>query len=211
VDPSKFKAPFLSKEQIEAEAEALRKKYPSIQKTPVDVLGFAEFDLRLEFDYAPIQQVGLDAILRPDLKGIVFDAAAFREPSSLNRVRFSAAHELGHLFLHKQIYGSLEFKDVEQWVTFIDAIPPDQYQWIEYQAHQFAGYFLIPSKELNLALNEAVLDAEREGFFPQGADEVLEFCCRAIHRDFGVSRQAMQTRIKKSPFWPHSKVTKLGN
>ena len=178
MNPSKFKAPFLSKEQIEAVAEALREKYPSLKKVPVDVLGFAEFDLGLEFDYSPVQQVGLDAILRPDLKGIVFDGETFREASSLNRVRFSAAHELGHLFLHKEIYGSLGFKTVEQWVAFIDAIPPDQYQWIEYQAHQFAGYFLIPTRELAVALNEAVSDAEREGFFPQGADEVLEFCCR---------------------------------
>lgn len=211
MDPSKFKAAFLSKQHIEGVAESIRKQYQSVQKTPVDVLGFAEFDLKLEFDYAPIQQIGLDAILRPDLRGIIFDGAAFREPSSLNRVRFSAAHELGHLFLHKEIYGKIGFKTVEEWIAFIHAIPSDQYQWIEYQAHQFAGYFLIPTQELIAALNEAVSDAEREGFFPQGADEVLEFCCRAINRDFGVSRQAMQTRINKSGLWPHPKVKAISN
>ena len=77
MNPAKFKAPFLSKEAIEAEADRIRRKYPSTQQIPVDVLGFAEFDLGLEFDFAPIQQLKQDAFLRPDLTGIWFDPVVF--------------------------------------------------------------------------------------------------------------------------------------
>jgi hypothetical protein len=69
VNPAKFKAPFLSKEEIEASATQVRRQYKSAQKIPIDILGFAEFDLGLEFDFAPIQQLKQDAFLRPDLTG----------------------------------------------------------------------------------------------------------------------------------------------
>lgn len=208
MNPAKFKAPFLSKEEIEGIATKIRGEYKSAQKVPVDILGFAEFDLGLEFDFAPIQQLKQDAFLRPDLTGIWFDGVVFKEPSLQNRLRFSAAHELAHLFLHKDIYGALNFTTVKQWIAFINGIPAGEYNWIEWQADEFAGHFLMPSKELSVALDEAVNDAEREGIFSQGSDEVLDFCCRAVHGDFGVSRQAMQTRIRKSKFWPHAKVPK---
>jgi len=208
VNPAKFKAPFLSREQIGAVTDGLREKYPSIRKIPVDVLGFAEFDLELEFDFAPIQQLKQDAFLYPDLTGIWFDKWAFKEPSQQPRLRFSAAHELGHYFLHKDIYGAVNFKTVKQWIAFINALPAKEYYWIEKHADEFAGHFLIPSKELSAALDETVLDADREGIFSQGSEEVLSFCARGMHAAFGVSHQAMETRIRKSEFWPHPKAPK---
>jgi hypothetical protein len=209
VNPAKFKAPYLSKEEIEASATQIRSQYKSAQKIPIDILAFAEFDLGLEFDFAPIQQLKQDAFLRPDLTGIWFDGTVFKEASLQRRLRFSVAHELAHLFLHKDIYGSINFGTVKQWIAFINAIPAAEYYWIEWQADEFAGRFLMPTKDLSAALDEAVADAEREGFFIQGKEEVLDFCCRALHGHFGISRQAMQTRIRKSGLWPHPKVAKL--
>jgi len=211
VNPAKFKAPFLTREAIEAIANQIRGQYKSAQKIPIDILGFAEFDLGLEFDFAPIQQLKQDAFLYPDLTGIWFDKWAFKEPSQQHRLRFSAAHELGHLFLHKDIYGAVNFKTVKQWVAFINAIPAVEYYWIEKHADEFAGRFLIPTNILAGAVDEAVNDAEGEGIFSQGSDGVMDYCCRALHGDFGVSRQAMETRIRKSEFWPHAKVAKLSS
>lgn len=54
---AKFRAPFLSREQIEASAEAVRSKYPVVRALPVRVLEFAEFDLELDFEFAPIEQI----------------------------------------------------------------------------------------------------------------------------------------------------------
>lgn len=199
----KFKAPYWPKEAIEKEVVGIRAKYPSIQHIPIDVLAFAEFDLGLEFDFAALQQLKQEAFLRPDLSGIWFDEVAFRQPALFHRLRFSAAHELGHYFLHRDIYRGVEFSTVEDWIEFIDKIPPDQYQWIERQADEFAGRFLIPTPDLSKAIDEAVVNAEQEGFFGQGQEEVLEFCARVVHRDFRVSQAAMERRIRKSEFWPH--------
>jgi hypothetical protein len=204
----KLKVPYLTVNDIEAAAQKVRNQHKSLEKTPIDVLGFAEFDLGLEFDFAPVRQIGQDAFLRPDRTGILFDKWAFNEPSMLPRVRFSAAHELGHFFLHQEIYGKLEFTSIPEWKKFVGSIPAQKYQWIEWQAEEFAGRFLMPSAELSNALDEAMVDAEREGYLEQGPEDVLEFCAKSIRKDFGVSFSAMQTRIRRSGLWPHIKVQK---
>lgn len=211
MNPKNIKAPFLQPDDIEAEALRVRNKYPSLQKVPIDVMAFAEFDLGLEFDFASVRHLGQEAFLYPDLSGIWFDKASFKDPSQHNRLRFSAAHELGHYYLHDKIYNGANFKTVKQWAAFISGIPIAQYHWIERHADEFAGQFLIPSKELSIALDETVSDAEREGFFEQGKEEVLSFCCRPLSISFAVSFAAMQTRIRRSRFWPHKKVAKLSN
>jgi hypothetical protein len=211
LNPANIKAPFLKPDDIEAEALKVRNKYPSLAKVPIDVMGFAEFDLGLQFDFAPIRHLGQDAFLYPDLSGIWFDKASFKDHSQHNRLRFSAAHELGHLFLHSNIYNGANFKTIKQWAAFINEIPAAQYYWIESHADEFAGQFLIPSKELLITLNETVDDAEREGFFEQGKEHVLDFCCISLSKHFAVSFPAIQTRVRKSKFWPHPKVAQLPN
>ena len=171
----------------------------------MNVLAFAEFDLELAFDFKPIAQFGQDAFLLHDFSGIVLDKAAFEE-RNLNRLRFSVAHELGHFFLHRDLYGKVGFNSVEEWINFSDQIPGDQYQWIEWQADEFAGQLLMPPGAVATALDETMSDAKREGYFPLGADALLDFCCKAMHQDFGVSRQAMQTRLRSGKFWPHRDV-----
>jgi Zn-dependent peptidase ImmA (M78 family) len=105
----------------------------------------------------------------------------------------------------------LAFTTIKQWIAFINAIPILQYYWIERHADEFAGQLLMPTKELCVALDETVNDAERLGLFSLGLEEILEYCCRSMHNDFGVSFTAMQTRIRKSPCWPHPKVAKISN
>ena len=205
MNPKRFVAPFIDRDSIARVVEGIRKQYPVCRAVPVDVLAFAEFDLELTFDFKPIAQFGQDAFLLHDLSGIVFDVKAF-EARNENRLRFSVAHELGHLHLHRDLYTGVDFKTVKDWVDFISDVPPEQYQWIEWHANEFAGQLLMPLADLRAALEETIRDAEREGYFPQGPDAVLDFCCQAMHRDFGVSRQAMQTRLHSSKLWPHAKV-----
>jgi hypothetical protein len=202
VNPDKFKAPILSKSEIEERVAEVRAEYPLTQRFPIDVLGFAEFDLGLAFDFAPIQQLGQDAFLLPDLTGIAFDTAAFKQPALKQRLRFSAAHELGHFFLHRDIYERLSFSTPRQWKAFISAIPAEEIYWIEWQADEFAGQFLIPTPELDAVLCETIADAQREGFFSLGEEVVLDFCSKSTKDHFGVSPQAMQTRIRKCNLWP---------
>lgn len=208
MNPENFKAAYISKEEIEKVASEIRNKYLSTHRIPVEVLSFAEFDLNLEFEFAHIQHLGYDAFLRPDLTGIWFDREVFKNQSFQRRLRFTTAHELAHLFLHKGIYEKLTFLSVEKWIKFIGDVPLLQYQRIEWQADEFAGRFLMPTKELSRALDQTMEDLEREGFLTEEEERVLELCCQSMHSDFGVSFPAMQTRLRKSTLWPHPKLSK---
>lgn len=67
---------------------------------------------------------------------------------TLVRCRFSAAHELGHLILHK----NLEKKSINK---------PSEFKLIENQAHHFAAAFLLPEKSFVDELYGVSLDAFR--------------------------------------------------
>jgi hypothetical protein len=205
MNPKRFVAPFIDYKEIARVVEGIRAKYSVCRTVPVDVLAFAEFDLGLTFDFKPIAQFGQGAFLLHDLSGIVFDTKAF-EARNENRLRFSVAHELGHLYLHRDLYSGVSFSTVNEWMDFICLVPPEQYQWIERHANEFAGQLLMPYGNLRAALDETIDDAEREGYFPQGADAVLDFCCQAMRRDFGVSRDAMRVRLRSAKLWPHRRL-----
>lgn len=63
-----------------------------------------------------------------------------------NRRRFSIAHELGHLFLHMgYLIDEVKWKDVtryEESIKFRFGFSEE-----EYEAHEFAGAFLMPEME----------------------------------------------------------------
>jgi len=107
--PDKFKAPFIPKERIWQEAEKLRATYPAGRKVPVPVLELAEFDLSLDLIPAEglREELEIDALLIGDLKSILVDRRAFMNPRLEYRLRFSVAHEIGHLVLHRDIYGGM--------------------------------------------------------------------------------------------------------
>ncbi len=119
IDPRKFKAPFIPKDRIWQEADALRAKYPSGRCLPVRILDLAEFDLGLSL--IPVdglrEQVDIEALLMGDLLSILVDKRAFMNPRLEYRLRFSIAHEIGHLILHSGIYTGLKHATSKEWAT----------------------------------------------------------------------------------------------
>jgi hypothetical protein len=115
-NPERFKAPFIPKERVWQEAEKFRAAYPAARKVPVQVLELAEFDLALELIPAEglREQLEIDALLMGDLKSILVDRRAFMSPRLEYRLRFSVAHEIGHLVLHRDIYGGLQHATGEE-------------------------------------------------------------------------------------------------
>ena len=81
-DPRRFKAPFNPKERIWQEADRLRAAHPAGRELPVKIL---------------------DLLLMGDLKSILVDKRGFMSPRLEYRLRFSVAHEIGHLILHREI------------------------------------------------------------------------------------------------------------
>ena len=205
-DPRKFKAPYIPKERIWQEADRLRAAHPAGCGLPVKVLDLAEFDLHL--DLVPVnglrEQLDIDALLMGDLKSVIVDKRAFMSPRLEYRLRFSVAHEIGHLVLHRAIYAGLQHATASEWFEYISAIPEVEYGWVEWQAYEFAGRLLVPPEPLREAFQGAVLTAEAAGYADWlAADETaLDYIATRIASEFGVSSEVIAKRLRVEKHWP---------
>ena len=205
-DPRHFKAPFIPKEEIWQKADRLRAAHPSGRELPVKVLDFAEFDLHL--DLVPVnglrEQLDIDALLMGDLKSILVDKRAFMSPRLEYRLRFSVAHEIGHLILHRDIYAGLQHATAAEWFDYISAIPEVEYGWVEWQAYEFAGRLLVPPEPLREAFQAAIQSAQAAGYSDWlAADEAaLDYIATRIAPKFGVSVEVIAKRLRVEKLWP---------
>lgn len=189
-DSRKFKAPFNPKERIWQEADRLRAAHPAGRELPVKILDLAEFDLGL--DLIPTdglrEQLDIDALLMGDLKAILVDKRGFMNPRLEYRLRFSVAHEIGHLILHRDIYGGLKHASAKEWFDYISAIPDVEYGWVEWQAYEFAGRLLVPPDALREEFQNAIQTAEAAGYSDWLAAEEagLDYIATRIAPKFGV-------------------------
>jgi hypothetical protein len=204
-DPHKFKAPFIPKDRIWQEADRLRAAYQAGRELPIQVLDLAEFDLGL--DLIPVdglrEQLDIDSLLMGDLKSILVDKRAFMNPRLEYRLRFSVAHEIGHLILHRDIYAGLQHTTAKEWFNYISAIPDVEYGWVEWQAYEFAGRLLVPPEPLKNSFEAAIKTAQSTGYTDWlAADEAaLDYIATRIAPKFGVSTEVIAKRLRVEKLW----------
>lgn len=163
--PANFRAPYIPREQAWRAADDFRARYWLRGTLPVEVEEMLwPVGLRME----PVQSLkkagDVDALLRGDLTSILVDADEYMDDRLQNRIRFSIAHELGHFVLHADVYRGMNYSSVEEWISFIQQIPEDQYGYIEQQAYEFAGRLLVPLDHLRSRFQAAAKAAHRAGF-----------------------------------------------
>ena len=156
--------------QIQDLAEAIREE--SGIATPVDVFAAVEsLGGRLKM----VNNTDYEAKIEKEGEGFLI---TLNEDVSEGRLRFSVAHELGHLFLH------MGFLDDEKWSTADEYTDSVYYRFghtvEEYEAHEFAGAFLMPETEFIKVASRN----EKDG----------TFSVDAIAAHFGVSTKAALTR-----------------
>jgi hypothetical protein len=176
-DLRRFKAPFIPKERIWQAAEGFRAAHPAGRRVPVEVLELAEFDLGLELIPAEglREQLEIDALLMGNLRSVLVDRRAFMNPRMEYRLRFSVAHEIGHLILHRDIYAGLQHATAAEWFDYISAIPEVEYGWVEWQAYEFAGRLLVPPEPWREAFQAAIQSAQAAGYSAWLAADEAEF------------------------------------
>jgi hypothetical protein len=207
LDFSKFKCKWIDKNQLRELAEQRRQKYWPEGILPIDTVEIVE--LRLRFDVEPVlgllSVLDMDAYLKTDLSGIVVDQDCYMQDKFANRLRFSLAHELGHYFLHSDIYSSLSLNTPEEWKKFILNVPEAEYGNFEWQANEFAGRFLVPYDQLNLKVGES-LEMIRQWdlieYLQQDPDAVLSRVSPFLRKPFGVSEQVIALRVRRENLWP---------
>jgi hypothetical protein len=206
IAPREFKAPFITIPEIENAVAEFRTSYLRGNEIPVDIFGIVEFELGLEIrTILNLREAGdVDALLLGDLKTIAVDQNDFLNDRAQNRLRFSIAHEIGHLILHKEIFSKIQYSSIDEWICFFQQIPEDQYYWIEQHAYEFAGRLLVPREKLMKKLNDAVELAKSAGFdaWDASGDSSRQFVAHGIARHFEVSGQVIERRLIRENLWP---------
>lgn len=206
-DISKFKCPYIPKDQIWQTAENFRDEFWPESTLPVDIERIVEKRLKLniEPEHGILGEIDIDAYLRIDLTGIVIDYDCYMNEKYMNRLRFSFAHELGHFFLHKDIYSTFCIDDPSAWKDFMLNIPDREYGFFEYQANEFAGRTLVPRGRLLAELKICLQKVQEIGMLDLVATDpsaVLSSISSTLCRPFGVSYKVIERRVEREELWP---------
>ena len=195
-------APFLPYDKLrEVAADFLCQHHPS-GEIPIPIESIIEFRFKLDIVPVPglMDEFDVDAFITSDLSEIRVDR--FIQASRSARYRFSLAHELAHLLIHKEVFRELKFTSVKEWKTAMGSIAEDQYEWIEYQAYSLGGLILVPSVPLKSVFEEKCREAKRAGLDLHDIDTSMRKTVEShIGRYFEVSGEAIARRMKYDKLW----------
>jgi Zn-dependent peptidase ImmA (M78 family) len=196
LEPPKLKWDF-----IRQKAEEFRRDYVNpIDLVPVPIIEIVVCDLGI----LPVPKSGLrrsidaDGFLTRDLKNICVDLDVYEDERQINRLRFTYAHEVGHLILHEKEIRLCDFRTSEDWIYFHEDFLEDDLNWFEQQAYEFAGRLLVPKEMLSAEIqkHQQKID-EFKSLIGGGEEELVEAISRLICDRFKVSPIVVQKRIRK--------------
>ncbi|MDO8786348.1 MAG: ImmA/IrrE family metallo-endopeptidase [Syntrophales bacterium] len=153
-----FRCKWFDKNDLWKIANDVRDMYWPEGILPVDTEKIIEFRLKLDIEpkHDLFSTVDMDAYLKMDLTGIVVDYDSYMNERFATRMRFSFAHELGHFFLHKDVFSKFDLVSIEDWKCFILNVPENEYRNFEWQANEFAGRLLVPRAELKIEIGKVL-------------------------------------------------------
>lgn len=185
---------------IRQKAEDFRNSFVNpVDKIPVPIIEILELDLNIE--PIPIkslmERIDIDGFLTKDLKHICVDNDIYMDPRRENRLRFTYAHEVGHLILHEKEIKQTDFRTPEDWIHFREDFLEDDLNWFESQAYEFAGRLLVPKEKLIEEIQG--FHAKIKEFRVLAGDEeesLIDAISGMICNKFKVSRGVIQRRIR---------------
>ena len=207
MDYSEFKCKWIDPVSLWNIADETRNKYWPESTLPVNTEEIVEFRLRLNIEPVKylLSTIDIDAYLKRDLSGIVVDYDCYMNDKFANRMRFSFAHELGHYFLHKELYTKFGVDSLGDWKEFILNVPENEHRNFEWQANEFAGRLIVPFPELAAEMKRAkkiLEDNKLIPFLKKDPDAVLSRISPTLCKPFGVSTEVIETRVKREGLWP---------
>jgi Zn-dependent peptidase ImmA (M78 family) len=197
------RAPFLPYDKLRAEADKFLATFNPSGTIPVPIERIVEFDLHIDIVPTPglHENFDIDSYPTSDLTEIHIDEVVYKRRPA--RYRFSLAHEVAHLVIHREIFAQLQFSTIDEWKTVVCSIPDDQYSWIEWQAYTLGGLILVPPAELKAAFDAAAARAEAAGVsLADASDETKRILESHIARHFDVSIDVVTRRMKSDSLWP---------
>ena len=196
-----YKPIFKSPDQINEIAEYFLSNYHSSSSLPVPIEEIIEFQLGIDIIPVPglrdcFENMGLDidAFISSDFKSITVDS--YMQEHRENRYRFTLAHEIGHMLLHKDIYAHFKFSSIEDWLRAIKEMPLKEREMGEWQSNEFAGLILVPRSILKDKFEQA-MNRARESFSAHNKDFLLYVAIKNyLSPLFCVSEEVLRIRLQ---------------
>ena len=203
--------PWLSKSRIRQEATTFLSEHHPSGEIPIPIELITE---RMGIHIVPRpnlrESFHIDGALSGDQKWLYIDERYYSNPAYENRVRFTLAHEVGHVVLHGDIFRALEdlCHSEDDWLRIQKMIPDELHGSLEWQASTFAGIVLVPTKHLQreykravIPIRELVKKAEAAGLSSADArDMAWDSLAEHIAVPFQVSRQVVLKRLEFEDF-----------
>lgn len=151
------KLPYKSDVAIEKVVEGFLDTHYKSKKLPIDVEYILQFSLKIELNVIPnLKKLsGVECYINTSFTMITIDSDYFDK--YVARARFSIAHEIGHLVLHKDYYNSHPFNTTSEYIKTMQSITEADNKRLEIQANIFAGYLLMPTPQLNQEIKKITL------------------------------------------------------
>jgi len=207
LEPSKFRCKWIDKSELWSIADDVRKTHWPEGTLPIDIEKIVAFRLKLRPEpiHGLFSSIDIDAYLNIGLRAIFVDYDFYMNEKYANRMRFSFAHELGHFFLHKEVFAAFDLVDTAAWKNFILNVPENEYSNFEWQANEFAGRLLVPHSDLVLAIEQAaniIKEKNLINYLGNDPDAVLSGISPSICKPFGVSADVIKRRVEREGLWP---------
>lgn len=132
--------------------EFLKSYHPTLTlPIPIEDIVELKLNIRVILIQGLIRNFGVNAFITQAFDSIIVDEFMYtRQPE---RIRFTIAEEIGHLFLHKDWYKINGPKSIEEYLNFQQSIDGKLYSFIERQAKTFAGIVLMPETRMKERLS----------------------------------------------------------
>lgn len=189
----KLKLEKLSYIKIGEIATSFLSQYHPDFSLPIPIEEIAEQQIDLEI--IPIKNLrtlsDVDGSLDSSLSKIFIDMDLYLNQE--NRTRFTIAHEIGHLVLHKDLFKNLNIQKPKDIYELSNNICEEDYGWLEYQAYTFAGHVLVPQRLLFLEVKKRLGDIPKKKFIP----EMIFPISQELLDVFNVSGEVLSRRLQK--------------
>lgn len=191
---SLINVPYLPSSVIHQKAEELRGKHRDVgQRIPVNAELLAELEgLSLIVTPGLVADADTEAVVLLATDELLVDETAYYSENLWPRLRFSIAHELGHCWLHRQLFQTVRFNSVNEWLSFIEGM--DGYERLEFQANEFAGRLLVPRYELERLIREVKPTALE---FALDKGDIAPRLAIMLSRKFQVSEDVITIRFER--------------
>lgn len=172
--------------------EFLRQQNPdSTIPVPIEEIVELKLNIRVILISGLIRDFGVNAFISQSFDTIVIDEQMFmRQPE---RIRFTLAEEIGHLFLHKDWYLSNGPKGIEDYLSWQEKLDGELFSYIERQAKTFASMVLMPEE----IIMEKWIDFSTKHGLPKNCNvyDLPDNTLPELAHEFAVSTESLLMRL----------------